>query len=941
MKLVAVPICLVLGFISALFALDSALCIKGCQSVCIMSVPANMVSLILSSATLVPVATCLISAWLNARDQSHNEHKYLFKDNTRKRQVVTYLYASHLLSSWGDRMWAFAVPIVLMDIFVDTLLPSAVFSLATNVVCILTIPMVGHYLDKWNRWTIVKYAIVLENVMVVFNAIILGLILYFTNADGVHRPEWTWTLAMMFLGTLICGSLGQVLNDVQTLCIERDWVVVIAGPNNSTALANLNTFMRRIDLSCSILGPMAFGLIVDFAGGDPTTRAMVGAAVVGLWNIISTPLEYCMTHDIYHLVPALAVRASINENMSKEQTDSTRTRYLSLWSNFVKHPVFLISFSYCALYMTILSGGALNTAYLKWRGVSNSLLGISRGAGAITGLVGTIIFSYLQTHFKRVQHIAILSVWLFWLCLTPIPLIFILAKESITSDYVMLICVVISRAWLWCTDLAETQIMQEWIAPDQRGAINAMQTALSQFFYILIQFSGIIFHDPHQFEALVFFSLTAVLASALGFTYWGVKYGRFDNNSFTTLNQMRRSARLASHCIKSERTTFTSHTAKSNVISTSVVPTSLSKSHVKMERSECNDWASLCSTQELSCALTLESGQVFSWRRHTQEMNSWKGVIGRRVFALREYQGMVQFRCLYPLKLSYQEGYDELSYYFRLDMSADLLYERWTETKDQMSDIIKRLRGLRIVRQDPVECLFSFICSSNNNIARIQGMVDKLKATYGDLIYNTENSVENDKNKLFYAFPSVETLARKCDEETLRALGFGYRAAFIVKTAKQLQKLGGASYLNSIRDDKTGVSFKSSIQTSMSDEENSTLYQAYQEKLMVFTGVGRKVADCVALFSLEKLEAIPVDTHVWQIACRELDPTLNDRKSITPSVYRLVGDLFRARFAPQAGWAHSVLFAGDLSAFKLKTSDERNQMEKKRKSTKRKLSSKR
>eukprot|EP00644_Phytophthora_capsici_P003311 jgi/Phyca11/541825/estExt2_Genewise1Plus.C_PHYCAscaffold_70762 len=210
-----------------------------------------------------------------------------------------------------------------------------------------------------------------------------------------------------------------------------------------------------------------------------------------------------------------------------------------------------------------------------------------------------------------------------------------------------------------------------------------------------------------------------------------------------------------------------------------------------------------------------------------------------------------------------------------------------------MTEIICRLRGMRIIRQDPVECLFSFICSSNNNIARIQGMVDKLKATYGDLLYT-----DSEEQESFYEFPSVDTLAVKCQEATLRSLGFGYRAAFIVKTAKQLQELGGASYLLGIRDE---------------DEETT-----YQEELMVFSGVGRKVADCVALFSLDKTEAIPVDTHVWQIACRELNPTLSDRKSITPTVYRAVGDLFRTRFSPHAGWAHSILFAGDLSAFKPK-----------------------
>ncbi|POM72215.1 Hypothetical protein PHPALM_11109 [Phytophthora palmivora] len=154
-----------------------------------------------------------------------------------------------------------------------------------------------------------------------------------------------------------------------------------------------------------------------------------------------------------------------------------------MWAKYAKHPVFLVSFSFCALYMTILDGGALNTAYLKWRGVSNSLLGASRGAGALAGLVGTLIFPCLQSRMKRVERIAVLN-------------------------------------------LAETQIMQEWITPNQRGAINSMQTATCQLFYILILLSGMVFHDPRQFETLLVFSLAAVFASAIGFTYWNIKYGR-------------------------------------------------------------------------------------------------------------------------------------------------------------------------------------------------------------------------------------------------------------------------------------------------------------------------------------------------------------------------------------------------------------------------------
>jgi N-glycosylase/DNA lyase len=82
--------------------------------------------------------------------------------------------------------------------------------------------------------------------------------------------------------------------------------------------------------------------------------------------------------------------------------------------------------------------------------------------------------------------------------------------------------------------------------------------------------------------------------------------------------------------------------------------------------------------------------------------------------------------------------------------------------------------------------------------------------------------------------------------------------------------------------------------------------------------VGPKVADCVALFALDKLDCVPVDTHVWQIATRDYSAELADvatAKTLTPRVYARVGDFFRARFGPLAGWAHSVLFAGDLGAF--------------------------
>uniref|UniRef100_A0AAV1TGS0 Solute carrier family 40 member n=1 Tax=Peronospora matthiolae TaxID=2874970 RepID=A0AAV1TGS0_9STRA len=432
-------------------------------------------------------------------------------------------------------MWQFAVPVLFMEIFVDTLLPSACFSLVVYATCLVAIPSVGRQLDAGNRWQVMRLAIVLENIMIVASAVLVGAILLLTGADGLHKPKCTWSLMLLFAGTLVCGGVGQVLSEAQTLSIERDWVVIIAqdgGSKRSDALAGLNTTLRRIDLACKLLGPLAFGFIVDYAGRNSTTRVMIGASTVAIWNCLSTPLEYFMMRDIYRLVPELSNKEKDSESEEYQQLQdaadgqSALSSYAAQWRHFTRHPVFLLSFSYCALYMTVLDNGSLNTAYLKWRGVPNSLLGLSRGVGAVFGLLGTLLFPYLRRAIVQLERVAVLSIWLVWLSLVPVVLLLMLVGESRVSDHVMLSCMVGARMWLWSADLAQTQLMQEWVEPGRRGAINAMQTATCQLFYILIQLMGVVFHDPSQFEALVFFSVAAVFAAAIGFTLWGVKFGR-------------------------------------------------------------------------------------------------------------------------------------------------------------------------------------------------------------------------------------------------------------------------------------------------------------------------------------------------------------------------------------------------------------------------------
>ncbi|KAJ8605146.1 hypothetical protein CTAYLR_000486 [Chrysophaeum taylorii] len=223
--------------------------------------------------------------------------------------------------------------------------------------------------------------------------------------------------------------------------------------------------------------------------------------------------------------------------------------------------------------------------------------------------------------------------------------------------------------------------------------------------------------------------------------------------------------------------------------------------------------------------------------------------------------------------------------YFQVSETLEPLYARWAGCDPRMAEVAAAIEGARVIRQDPVECLTAFICSSNNNIPRITLMLRRLRERFGTRLCEG-----------VHAFPTLEALAA-ANEADLRDLGFGYRAPYVVATARLALEKGGRDYLLGLRGQP-----RLDVQT----------------RLLEFKGVGRKVADCVALFSLDIADAIPVDTHVWRLARRDFDPTLQDVRSLTPAVYERVGDLFRDRFGDRAGWAHSLLFAAELPAFEPK-----------------------
>eukprot|EP00741_Cyanophora_paradoxa_P021450 tig00021352_g20707.t1 len=289
---------------------------------------------------------------------------------------------------------------------------------------------------------------------------------------------------------------------------------------------------------------------------------------------------------------------------------------------------------------------------------------------------------------------------------------------------------------------------------------------------------------------------------------------------------------------------------------------------------------------ELDLRFSLLTGQTFRWKEiaRTEGGGEWRGVVRDKIVSLRQDPESLQYRVHGVGDPASAEQL--LVEFFNLDHPLESLYSSWVEADCRFRAVGPCLPGARVLRQDPVECVFSFICSSNNNISRITSMVASLCRALGRPLGEVDG-------ESYYQFPTLEAL-QSVSEEALREASFGYRAPWIAKAARMLLERGGEEYLLSLRGRPR---------------------EEVQEALTQLPGVGKKVAACIALFSLDKHDEIPVDTHVWQIAVRHYLPHLKN-KSLTPAVHDAVGAFFRERFGPYAGWAHNTLFVADLPAYK-------------------------
>lgn len=247
---------------------------------------------------------------------------------------------------------------------------------------------------------------------------------------------------------------------------------------------------------------------------------------------------------------------------------------------------------------------------------------------------------------------------------------------------------------------------------------------------------------------------------------------------------------------------------------------------------------------------TLHSGQVFHFNK--TDNNEYCGFVGENLLIFKQNNSTVF--CKIVDEHTEQAAHD----FFNSDISVD--------------SQICSVDGLRFLTNDLYSTIFSFICSQNNNVKRIESMVNCLYKRGPYITY---------KNISVHKFPQLDSLI---DVEYWRLHGFGYRANYISWAAKYIrehQSIFTKEYLKKIG------------------------YTNAKNRLCEIKGIGRKVADCICLISLEYFDVVPIDRHIFNYSKGAFGMNISKLTKIT---YDDIQKMWKERFGLHAGIAQLHIF---------------------------------
>ncbi|CAL1582665.1 unnamed protein product [Knipowitschia caucasica] len=506
------------------------------------------------------------------------------------------IYMGHALSTWGDRMWNFAVAVFLVELYGNSLLLTAVYGLVVAGSVLLLGAIIGDWVDKNPRLKVAQTSLIVQNSCVIVCGVLLMAVFQFKEQLAVMYNGWILTTCYVMV--IAIANIANLASTAMSITIQRDWVVVVAG-QDSSKLADMNATVRIIDQLTNILAPMLVGQVMAFGSH------FIGCGFISGWNLVSMCVEYALLWKVYQKTPALATKAGQKEAQQQElkdlspvrelengrspeessqplMVDSAATRASSPedtscchqvteplrtlkagWVSYYNQNIFFAGMSLAFLYMTVLGFDCITTGYAYTQGLNGSILSLLMGASAISGICGTVAFTWIRKKCGLIRTgfisgvaqlsclmLCVVSVFApgspFDLSVSPFEDLYThlvgvkptvpeadphlsgmvlnatTTMSSLTTSAEEVIVpsplsvsllfagVIAARMGLWSFDLTVTQLIQENVMESERGVINGVQNSMNYLLDLLHFIMVILAPNPEAFGLLVIISVSFV-----------------------------------------------------------------------------------------------------------------------------------------------------------------------------------------------------------------------------------------------------------------------------------------------------------------------------------------------------------------------------------------------------------------------------------------------
>ncbi|KAN0031627.1 hypothetical protein ACTFIV_005492 [Dictyostelium citrinum] len=497
----------------------------------------------------------------NDQENDYNNGSLIKLPKKYEISFSNFIMISHLITRMGDKSWAFIIPLFLITLSPNSLIPVSVFGLSQYLFRLLFGPTIGKMTDKYKKVQIIKLGIFSQAFAIGLSCIVLFILFKHVGVidnSSIESPTSSTTLfssdlsIFLFIILLLLSSIHSLATQMMDISVERKWTPSII--KRDSRLTKVNTRMRQIDLGTEMLAPFLAGLIAELCGAS----AFIW---IGVFNFFSFFPQYILLKIVYDRVSVLNLKIDKeglvdfkdgkdlstfiygDEDNNLKSKKSFKeflmgewnpfTNIIKGWIVFQRQSVFLVILAYCLLWFTILSPhDSILTAYLSNKGYSYIELSVFRGLGAIFGLGSTLLYNRLlksrrafKDNMNKLSLFYILEEGIFVLICG-----FFLASSTNWLKYIFMASIILSRCGLYGFEITEIHYVQRLVHHSERGLVSGVESSLCSLAVLIMFIISSSLQSTNNFFILIWVSISFVLAGGLSFFIWFLKYNDIDKN---------------------------------------------------------------------------------------------------------------------------------------------------------------------------------------------------------------------------------------------------------------------------------------------------------------------------------------------------------------------------------------------------------------------------